>query len=380
MLRRPSRWFRNFFRNRLVRWLIGLGVTGLVVAAGFLPYPYHTGGQFRLMPARRLDVRAEVEGLVEKVFVQEGDWVKEKARVAQLVKRVHEKNLKASEAQLKERQAQLRLLKAGPKLEEVAAAEQAVQTARTKVEYSGPRARRFEGLYKEKLVSDQDLETARRQRDVDLQELRQAQANLVLTKSGTRRESIQAMESEIDSLQAMVTNYRTDVERTVIHSPIEGRITTPRVNELVGSYLKPGQHDLVVQIEDARSIRAEVEVPEEDSAGIRIGSQVELAAWAYSDKTFLGTVVSIAPVATGSTPLQYDVTSDGESRSTVPVTMSDSTWKVVRVITDIPNADGILKSEMTGYAKIAVEQRSVWDVLLRPIIRWVRVEVWYWIP
>ncbi len=35
---------------------------------------------------------------------------------------------------------------------------------------------------------------------------------------------------------------------------------------------------------------------------------------------------------------------------------------------------------MTGYAKIATGDRPVWDVLFRPIIRWFKVQVWYWIP
>ena len=52
----------------------------------------------------------------------------------------------------------------------------------------------------------------------------------------------------------------------------------------------------------------------------------------------------------------------------------------VRVTTEIANDDGLLKSGMTGYAKIATEPRPVWDVLSRPIIRWFRVQFWYWIP
>ncbi len=48
--------------------------------------------------------------------------------------------------------------------------------------------------------------------------------------------------------------------------------------------------------------------------------------------------------------------------------------------TEIPNQEDLLKSEMTGYAKIAIEDRLVWDVLLRPIYRWFKVEFWSWIP
>ena len=49
-------------------------------------------------------------------------------------------------------------------------------------------------------------------------------------------------------------------------------------------------------------------------------------------------------------------------------------------ITEIPNADGTLKPKMTGYAKIKIEHRPVWDVLFRPFLRWLRIEVWSWLP
>jgi putative peptide zinc metalloprotease protein len=67
----------------------------------------------------------------------------------------------------------------------------------------------------------------------------------------------------------------------------------------------------------------------------------------------------------------------GQGPTPVQVASSD---RAVRVITEIPNPDGLLKSDMTGYAKIATGQRPVWDVLLRPFLRWCMVEVWYWIP
>jgi putative peptide zinc metalloprotease protein len=53
---------------------------------------------------------------------------------------------------------------------------------------------------------------------------------------------------------------------------------------------------------------------------------------------------------------------------------------VVRILTEFPNNDGRLKSNLTGYAKIATHDKPVWRVLLWPLIRWVMVEVWSWIP
>jgi putative peptide zinc metalloprotease protein len=370
---------RAWWKTTLV-WALRLGFVAAASWAMFLPYPYQTGGPFRFLPAQRVEVRSEVEGLVESVLVKEGQWVTRGAPIARISARTHQKNLKASQAKLDEAKAELQLLKAGPKREEIERARADVRTAETSLAWSGPRAERFAQLYAQKLVSEQEHENALRQRDVDRAMLDEAKANLKYVTSGARPEQIKAVQAEIRSLQALVDNYRTDVQRTTLKSPIAGWVVTPRIEELAGTYLRPGQRDLVVQIEDSRTIRAEVEVPEEDVGGVSVGAEVKVVPWAFHEVTFHGAVVSIAPVAATNTAESNTATVRGPAQGGTQVAMSGSSERAVRVITEIPNPEGLLKTDMTGYAKIATGDRPVWDVLFRPIIRWFKVEVWYWIP
>jgi putative peptide zinc metalloprotease protein len=127
--------------------------------------------------------------------------------------------------------------------------------------------------------------------------------------------------------------------------------------------VKPGQKDLIAEIEDGRTVRAEVQVPESSIADVQVGAAVRLHTWAYHERTFEGRVVSIAPAAAAT-----------DSGSPEPGMVA------VRVLTEIANPDGLLKSEMTGYAKIASARRPVWRVLSDPLTRFVMVEVWSWIP
>jgi putative peptide zinc metalloprotease protein len=159
-----------------------------------------------------------------------------------------------------------------------------------------------------------------------------------------------------------------------------GWVVTPRIEEMAGTYLKPGQRDLVVQIEDSRTIRAEVEVPEQDVGAVIVGAEVKVVPWAFHDVTFHGTVTAIAPVAASNNAESSTATVVGAGQGGTQVSLSGSPERAVRVITEIPNPDGVLKTDMTGYAKIATGKRPVWDVLFRPVIRWFKVEVWYWIP
>jgi putative peptide zinc metalloprotease protein len=377
---RPREWIRRLRAVSMRSWIMWIGLAVVVVLVGQVPYPYHTGGPFVLLPNRRLDVRSELEGLVEKIDVREGQWVEKGQPLASLVKRLHERNLAATEAQIAEKQAQLDLLRAGARPEEIEVARQKVLAARARTEWSSPRAERYSGLLKQGLVSAQDAENAQRQKAVDAEGLALAESNLKLTLSGARRQQIEEVQAEIARLQTLAESYRTDVERTVIRSPMAGRVVTPRVEELVGTYLKPGQRDLLMQIEDARGVRAEVEIPEEEGAAVQPGADVQVAPWAFANRTFHGTVVRIAPVATTSSAKPSDDVFSSESSAGAQVSLSGASSTVVRVITEIPNPDGLLKSEMTGYAKIATGYRPVWKVLFGPLVRWVKVEVWYWLP
>jgi len=52
----------------------------------------------------------------------------------------------------------------------------------------------------------------------------------------------------------------------------------------------------------------------------------------------------------------------------------------VRVITTLDNQDGLLKSEMTGHAKIEGETMPVAVAFTRILQRFVVVEIWSWLP
>jgi putative peptide zinc metalloprotease protein len=54
--------------------------------------------------------------------------------------------------------------------------------------------------------------------------------------------------------------------------------------------------------------------------------------------------------------------------------------KVVRVLTELNNSNGLLKTEMTGYAKIECAKRPVVIAFTRWLVRFIMIEVWSWIP
>jgi multidrug resistance efflux pump len=368
--RRSVQWLFSKDGGRL-RWGVRLGILILVLALGFIPYPYEASGPFKLLPAARYEIRTEVEGMIDEVLVREGQWVEAGDPVLRLIERDYETRALSAMSKLDEAQAKLDLLKKGATPEEIRTAQAAVETAAAQLVWSQARAQRFRELYERELISAQEWENAQQAAVVDERELEEARAFLALTQEGAQEEAVAALQAEVDSLQAIVEIVSGNVERTTVGTPIEGRIVTPRVKELEGRYVKPGQREVTIDVEDSRIMYAEVLIPEENIGSIERGARVRLVTWAYHDEKFFGEVVEIAPVATVSA----DLVVGGSG-----VTVGDPGSKVVRVTTEIPNPDDRLKSEMTGYAKIATGDRPLWDVLLRPLYRWFKVEFWSWIP
>ncbi len=361
-------------------WVARFALAGLLIAAGFVPIDYETGGEFRLLPIRRLAVRSDIESVVEKVLVREGQWVEAGAPLATLSVRTHQRDLEAARGDLDMAQADLALVRQGVRPEEIARVRAAVGKAQTSVAWSRPRAERYTLMYQDGIVSRNEYEAALRQRDVDLAKLKSTLADLELVESGPRREQIEAREADVRGLQAVVDDYATDVERTTLVSPIAGRVVTPRVADVQGAYLTPGRYDEVMEIEDARTLQADVEVNEEEIAAVRVGAPVRLVAWTEADAPFEGRVTGIAPVA-AATATEATVTAvSDEATDLGALRVPEVPYRFVRVLTEVPNPDGRLKTEMTGYAKIPIGKRPLWDVTLRPALRWLEVRLWYWIP
>jgi putative peptide zinc metalloprotease protein len=54
--------------------------------------------------------------------------------------------------------------------------------------------------------------------------------------------------------------------------------------------------------------------------------------------------------------------------------------RIVPVLAEISNPDGLFRSEMTGYAKISAGWQPIGYAFFHPVIRFIKVQVWSWIP
>ena len=97
--------------SRWVRW--GTFIA-LAAAVAVVKMDLKVSGEFTVMPGHNADVRAPVAGIIEEVYVNEGDRVDAGARVARLADKDSRVELRQIELQIAAQRARLRLLRAGP--------------------------------------------------------------------------------------------------------------------------------------------------------------------------------------------------------------------------------------------------------------------------
>lgn len=131
-----------------------------------------------------------------------------------------------------------------------------------------------------------------------------------------------------------------------VTSPIAGTVITPRVQDLLGSYMTEGQELLAVA--DLSTLRARIYISEYDlykirrDAGARIQVQGQLRIW-------LAQVVSIA-----ARPVEIDPKLVGEAQLQG---MNPPHYYIVDLL--VSSEDGALKPGMTGVARVYGEKRSL---------------------
>ena len=159
-----------------------------------------------------------------------------------------------------------------------------------------------------------------------------------------------------EMLKQEIVYYEEHLRRTVITTPIDGRIVTTNLQYQVGSFLKEGA--IFAVVEDTRTVQIQVTVPQSQIGDVVVGAPVVLRLWDYRHRDFTGVVEEVQAAAL----------------------TSDTTGSTVTITARMENRDGLLTSGMTGYAKIRCETTPVIVAFTKALVLFVRVEIWSWLP
>ncbi|GAX59669.1 membrane-fusion protein [Candidatus Scalindua japonica] len=321
----------------------------------FIPWKYEPGGGFVILPNKKQEITAEINGIIDEIFFDGGEYLKKGTVIGRLSYSDYLAKVKIYNAKMQEQQAVIDELKSRPKPEEIQLAESALEVECSRYKFSSAKVKRLEELYEEHTISFEELDEVRREADVDLKRVEEKRANLELIKSGAAPDQIAAAEAKLLSWQEERDYNQEMIEKSIFYMPFDGKIITMHLKQKIGSYLNMGEP--FATVENTDQVIAEIEIPEHNIGYIEKLAKIRGRSNAYYNIDFTGQVVSIDTNVTES-----------------------QTGNIVKVCTLIDNKDGLLKSGMSGYMKISSEAMPIWKVLSLSVIRFFKIEVWSWHP
>jgi multidrug efflux pump subunit AcrA (membrane-fusion protein) len=167
--------------------------------------------------------------------------------------------------------------------------------------------------------------------------------------------AINVIRSQIDQADAQIKLLDEELDRIKLRSSIAGLVVSGDLSQLIGASVQRGQ--VLFEVSPLDSYRVILSVDEREIGRIQPGQTGEL-------------VVSALP----NDPLSFKVD------KITPIAEAQAGRNVFRVEGMLTGNPARLRPGMEGVGKIDIGERSLAWIWLHPLIDWMRIWSWHWLP
>jgi multidrug efflux pump subunit AcrA (membrane-fusion protein) len=294
-------------------------------------------GTIKAMVGAEVRVGARIPGRVDQLAVQVGDRVK----AGQVIARLEQDDLRASvekaRADLAAAEAKLATVRNGARPQEIQSAEAALRQAEANQLLAQVNLDRYRQLYQDGGIALQQVDSASRDYDVAVAQVRTAREQLSLIKDKYTPEDLQVAVAEVGQAKAALRIAEANLGYATITAPMSGIIASvsTQQGETVTSGSAAAQAPTFVTIIDLGRLQVDAYVDETDIGKVHVGQAAAFSVDAFPDKEFSGKVTAIYPKALiQQNVVDYDV------------------------VIAIDNREGLLRPDMTTNTTITVAKRD----------------------
>ncbi|MEM9485992.1 MAG: efflux RND transporter periplasmic adaptor subunit [Cyanobacteria bacterium P01_F01_bin.116] len=241
-----------------------------------------------IVARRSSDLGFEQAGTLVEVLVDEGDTVVAADPIARLDTRSLQAQRQRLEAQRRQAQARFQELQRGPRQEDIAAAEAAVQDLQAQLDLARLQQERRDDLYNQGVISLEERDEKAFSANALQSRLNQTQSQLDELNAGTRVEQITAQDAQVDQIEASLKNLDVSIAKSVIYAPFDGQVSLRLVDE--GVVISPGQP--VMRLVEGNALEARIGVPSKMASRIANGSEQTIEV---NGQAFRGQVTALLP-------------------------------------------------------------------------------------
>ena len=286
----------------------------------------------KIEPRAKVEVKSKASGIVQRILVDYGDWVKQGQVLVELDKEELAARLREAKATLLAAQAAEESSKASHERNKVEALGPDLPFLKSSME----RARQ---LHSQGLIAKAILEDAEK-----AYQLAQNKQLAALSNVSVTRAEIARSQAQVAQARAALERAEEDLRNATIVSPMNGLVLSRNVEvgDAVSSILVLGsQATLIMTLGDVSDVYVLGKVDQADIGKVYLHQPARIVVESFKDKKFEGQVTKIAPLG---------------------VEKDNVTTFEVRV--SIRNPTGELKANMSANAEIILEEKH--NVLLIP--------------
>lgn len=247
-------------------------------------------GKVEAMPGFEVEIGSELNGRIERFFVNEGEIVKKGEIIASLENRDLKAKLWETESEVVVARARLNEVASGSRTEEIRKAEAALEGAVADMHLASTELERYERLYKQGMISETELEARKGSYKVALSRVKEAEEQKALLEKGPKDETLRLNEDLVKAAEAKAVTIRKLLDKTFIKSPISGKVIRKYLEE--GEMV--GDESILVAVADLETVRINAEIDETDVGRIREGDPAEVTSDAYIGTVFKGEIKEIS--------------------------------------------------------------------------------------
>ena len=272
-----------------------------------------------IKPKLYVNIGANAFGKITKLYVKEGDRVKDGQMLATIENVQPAADVSANQAALNVARTDYEAAKAAVNTATADQHQMEAEYERAKLDYD-----RAEALYQAQLIAKAEYDTKKAAYGTSSAQLNQAKAKLVQAKA-----QMDSSQRRIGQMDANLRHANDVLSKTEYRAPFDGVITNLPVREgetvVIGIQNAPGS--TLMTIADTSVITAEVKVDETDIVNVKMGQPAEVTIDALPKQRFKGTVTEIGNNAvirsTGVSTAQSTSSSQEAKDFKVVVTIQD---------------------------------------------------------
>jgi RND family efflux transporter MFP subunit len=161
--------------------------------------------------------------------------------------------------------------------------------------------------------------------------------------------------AQISQADAQLSLVEDKLSRAALVAPFDGVVVSGDLSQLLGTPVEQGK--VLFQIAPLDAYRVILQVDERDIAQVHLGQPGELALSGIPDQKLRFTVKQMTPVSTSEDGRNY-----------------------FRVEAQLDDASARLRPGMEGVGKIAAGERKLIWIWTHPLVDWLRLAAWKWLP